>query len=165
MSAWKFLVEKPCKLLLAVESENNAYVHVLSREIDTTYAYTLNLVQELEKLGFLNSEKIGRKKYVKLTEKGINITNKLKEFLNELEEREIPKEIDLKLKKYDEALERLSTEIKGKTLSKKQKAIVARLLGRYRALIKGTKIRSKHSNVKKAELLKRIGKMESKIRV
>ncbi|MFQ6050624.1 MAG: hypothetical protein ACE5K4_02920 [Candidatus Hydrothermarchaeota archaeon] len=163
MSAWKFLVEKPCKLLLAIESEKKTYVHELSKEIDTTYAYTLNLVQELEKDGFLISEKIGRKKYVKLTEKGLNVSSRLKDFLNEIEEK--PKEIDLKLKKYDEALERLSAEIKGKSLTKKEKAIVKRLLGRYKALIKGTKIRSKNSSSKKAELLKKIGKMEGKLRV
>ena len=54
------------------------YTSQISKEIDCTYAHTVKIVKEFDRLGIVTLEKSGRRKMIKLTEKGRNLANDFK---------------------------------------------------------------------------------------
>lgn len=66
-----FLNRKPAETLVLIHlSEQEVFNSKISREIETTYSHTVEIVQTLEREGLIRTEKKGRKKISELTEKG-----------------------------------------------------------------------------------------------
>ncbi len=100
-----FLQEKPVNVLIHLKKENKAlYTAIISKEVDATYAHTLNVLTELEKLKLVSFKESGRIKLVKLTELGEEVAKTLIDFMGFLELGEIERELDQTYEK----------EIKGK---------------------------------------------------
>ena len=76
-----FFREIPLKILRTLKTRK-VYLTELNRKINGTYANTSKVVNMLEKIEILKTEIVGRKRIIKLTEKGIqlkqNINNILK---------------------------------------------------------------------------------------
>ncbi len=73
-----FLHKMPTHLLLAVGGHNRTYVSVIAKECDCTYPHAVKILQEMEQFGLVKSEKLGRVKYVELTDYGRSIESSLK---------------------------------------------------------------------------------------
>lgn len=152
-----FLQEKPLKALILLKSENKPlYTAIISKEIDCTYAHTLNVLAELEKLKLVRFKEMGRIKLVNLTELGEEAAAVLENFIdllrlgdaeaevNQIYEREIKgrlraemnkKAISRQLEKHKENLKRLSEGrpqnvlLFAKKLLKKVEEVAAEALG------------------------------------
>ncbi|MBA7502953.1 hypothetical protein ES706_01558 [subsurface metagenome] len=152
-----FLQEKPLKALILLKSENKPlYTAIISKEIDCTYAHTLNVLAELEKLKLVSFKETGRIKLVNLTELGEEAAAVLENFIdllrlgdaeaevNQIYEREIKgrlraeinkKAISRQLEKHKENLKRLSEGrpqnvlLFSKKLLKKVEEVAAEALG------------------------------------
>ncbi len=77
--------EKPLKILLELRENNNTYGSKISRKINCTYSHTIKLTQQIEELGIIGREKVGRKTLLKLTKKGKEITEYLNKIIKRLE--------------------------------------------------------------------------------
>lgn len=64
------LKEKPCQALLAILELNPAYVSLVAKEIDSTFAHTLRIISQLEQAGLISTKTSGRMKQIELTEPG-----------------------------------------------------------------------------------------------
>jgi DNA-binding MarR family transcriptional regulator len=67
------LQQKPARVLLAVRREGGTYASVISREIESTFSHTTNILGKLEEQGIVMFEQDGsdnRVKRVELTPKG-----------------------------------------------------------------------------------------------
>ncbi|MBA1340700.1 MAG: hypothetical protein C5S40_01025 [ANME-2 cluster archaeon] len=67
------LQQKPARVLLAVSREGGTYASVISREIESTFSHTTNILGKLEEQGIIIFEPDGndnRVKRVELTQKG-----------------------------------------------------------------------------------------------
>ena len=84
------LHEKPIKIVLAMAKTEDAYPSQLAKDADCTFPHTLAIIKTLEENGInlhlhprsldqhrCESEKIGRKKEVKLTSRGVDIAHDL----------------------------------------------------------------------------------------
>ena len=88
-----FLQEKPRKIVIFLKEQNKPlYTSIISKEIDSTYSHTFNVVSRLEELKLVSFKESGRVKLVKLTELGeevaqamINLVELLK--LSEIENK------------------------------------------------------------------------------
>jgi len=151
-----FLQEKPFKVLILLKRENKPlYTAIISKEINCTYAHTLNVLSELEKLKLVSFKETGRIKLVNLTELGVEAADVMENFIdllklgeaeagiNQIYEREIKgrlreemnkKAISRQLEKYKENLNRLAEGkpqnilIFAKKLLKKVDEVVAEAL-------------------------------------
>lgn len=65
-----FLKEKPVLALVNIHRNGKTYGSLISRDIDTTYAHTVNIINQLEKNGLITSKKEGRKRILQTTEEG-----------------------------------------------------------------------------------------------
>lgn len=81
-----FARPKPCRILMLLrDSENQWHLSKLAKSSDTTYVYVTKLVTKLEKAGFVSIESKGKKRLVKLTEKGLKAANLINEMKASLE--------------------------------------------------------------------------------
>ncbi|MCL7414923.1 MAG: MarR family transcriptional regulator [ANME-2 cluster archaeon] len=67
------LQQKPARVLLAISREGGTYASVISREIESTFAHTTNILGKLEEMGLVKFEQDGkdnRVKQVVLTSRG-----------------------------------------------------------------------------------------------
>ena len=84
-----FLKEKPVMALVTIRRERNeAYCSKISKTIDTTYAHTVKTVSRMEEQGLVESEKVGRKKILKLTPKGEKFADQFLDLLQAFEEEQ-----------------------------------------------------------------------------
>lgn len=74
-----FLKQKPVKVILNLKEQEENYALEISRNIDTTYPHTINLLQKMEKNSLIVSNKQGRKKMFCLTSRGQGIADDLAE--------------------------------------------------------------------------------------
>jgi predicted transcriptional regulator len=66
-----FIKEKPVMTVLSIhKSRSETYPSKISQKIDSTYSHTINIISELEENGIVETKKEGRKRLVKLTDKG-----------------------------------------------------------------------------------------------
>lgn len=73
---------KPCRLLVNLRRQTTPnYPTALSDQIDSTYSHTVRIIKKLERLGIVSSERKGRKKEVRLTDKGEEVADRCAEFL------------------------------------------------------------------------------------
>ncbi|MGZ4938426.1 MAG: hypothetical protein ACXVJJ_00555 [Halobacteriota archaeon] len=90
-----FLHKMPTSLLLTVRQYDRTYVSVLAKECDCTYPHAVKTLWGMEKLGLLTSEKVGRVKYVQLTDRGKLIADALYELVTNLGASDAPHKNDL----------------------------------------------------------------------
>lgn len=75
---------KPLKLLLLLLQEKNWYPSLLARESGQSYVHTIKILGSLEDIGLITSEFNGKKKSVKLTEKGEKAAKSLDDIIKSL---------------------------------------------------------------------------------
>ncbi len=86
-----FLRPKPILLMLALkDSESTWYPSKLAKVCKISFVYVSSLVAELEKMNLLATEIKGKKRIVKLTDKGQRIAGYLENIRNELEVKPVP---------------------------------------------------------------------------
>lgn len=77
------LHSKPVKILVQLNNPSrDNYPSQIAKDIDCTYSHAVRTLQRLEEQGLIESEKSGRKKHLKLTEKGKKIAKALSELLH-----------------------------------------------------------------------------------
>lgn len=75
--------DKQAKILICLkDSTQNWYISSLAKVANTTYVHTCNFLINCEKLGITKSEKHGKIKTIKLTEKGMQIADSLSNIYN-----------------------------------------------------------------------------------
>jgi predicted transcriptional regulator len=79
-----FLHKMPTHLLLAVGGHNRTYISVVAKECNCTYPHAVKILQQMEQFGLVKSEKLGRVKYVELTDYGKIIESSLKHLTKNL---------------------------------------------------------------------------------
>lgn len=78
-----FARPKPCRILIMLrDTENPWYLSKLAKSSETTYVYVNKLVYKLQDGGFVVVEKKGKKRFVRLTEKGMKVANAIEELMN-----------------------------------------------------------------------------------
>jgi len=81
----RFLRLKPCRMLLVLkDSQDSKYITELAKESGATYVHTTKMIRELEKDGIVTTKVNGKKRMVKLTEKGTKIASALADVMNSL---------------------------------------------------------------------------------
>ncbi|MFH0885389.1 MAG: hypothetical protein V1861_06800 [Candidatus Micrarchaeota archaeon] len=81
-----FARPKPCRILVLLrDSETNWHLSKLARGSDTTYVYVTKLVSNFQKSGLVTIEPKGKKRIVKLTDKGMRVAKSIEELKNSLE--------------------------------------------------------------------------------
>lgn len=81
-----FARPKPCRIMtLLKDSESPWHLSKLAKSSETTYVYVTGLVSRLQKEGFVTVEAKGKKRLVKLTEKGMKVANAIDELRNRFE--------------------------------------------------------------------------------
>ncbi len=89
--------EKPVRLLLTLyKKKNKMYIAPLSKEINSTEAYTVSLVKKFENLGLIKSSKEkkkleggkdGRIRLIELTEAGYEIASNINAIISKLQRK------------------------------------------------------------------------------
>ncbi|MDI6643073.1 MAG: hypothetical protein QMD95_03370 [Candidatus Hodarchaeaceae archaeon] len=119
-----FLQDKPSKILIYLKKENKPlYTAIISREVDATYAHTLNVLADFKKLKFVSFKESGRIKLVNLTELGSKAAGILISFIDLLELGEIEREMDQTYEK----------EIKGKLREEMNKEAISKQFDKLKA--------------------------------
>ncbi len=81
-----FARPKPCRIMtLLRDTEGAWHLSKLAKSSDTSYVYVTHLVSELQKGGLATIESKGKKRIVKLTEKGLAVANIIYELMNKLQ--------------------------------------------------------------------------------
>ena len=71
--------KKPLRILLLLLQNKSWYPSLLARESEQSYVHTTKILHSLEGAGIITAEFNGKKKTVKLTEKGEKIANTLED--------------------------------------------------------------------------------------
>ncbi|MFN7991841.1 MAG: hypothetical protein U0R44_06840 [Candidatus Micrarchaeia archaeon] len=78
-----FARPKPCRILMLLRDTESAWhLSRLAKSSDTTYVYVTKLISLLQKEGVVSIEPKGKKRMVRLTEKGMRIANAVHELKN-----------------------------------------------------------------------------------
>ena len=118
-----FFQEKPFRALLTIKSENQpVYPAIISKKIDSTYAHTLNVIDNLNELKLVSFEEIGRLKLVKLTEFGLEMANLLESLICLAELSELGLDLD---RLYER-------EVKGHLREQMDKEVISKHLSPFR---------------------------------
>ena len=73
-----FFRRKPALMLVALRRIARArYGSILAKEVDCTYSHAVKILQNLERLGLVVFEKKGRIKLIKLTKKGLEVSENI----------------------------------------------------------------------------------------
>lgn len=81
-----FARPKPCKIMVALkDTETSWHLSKLAKNSDSTYVYVTKLISNLQEKGLVSVEPKGKKRIVKLTEKGMGVANAIHELMNKLE--------------------------------------------------------------------------------
>ncbi len=81
-----FARPKPCRILtLLRDSESTWHLSKIAKSSDTTYVYVTKLISHLQKNGLVTIEAKGKKRIVKLTERGMRVAKAIEELKNTLE--------------------------------------------------------------------------------
>jgi predicted transcriptional regulator len=86
-----FLMQKISSMLINIASNNGnkCYSTKVNKEIDCTYSHGVKLLNTLEELGLVETERNGRIRNIKLTEKGKEFAKHLVEIKNMSVETEV----------------------------------------------------------------------------
>ena len=81
-----FARPKPCRIMMLLrEPETVWHLSKLAKSSDTTYVHVTKLMSMLSKQGLVTIEAKGKKKVVRLTDKGSKVANAIFELKNMLE--------------------------------------------------------------------------------
>lgn len=81
-----FARPKPCRILTTLKDcENTWHLTKLARTTGTTYVYVTRLASRLAQGGIVTIEPKGKKRVVKLTEKGMQIASAIEELNDRFE--------------------------------------------------------------------------------
>jgi predicted transcriptional regulator len=87
-----FLREKPVALLLCLKRQEVEWnLSMLVQESKMTYVYLMELIPKLKSAGIILEEKKGKRKFLKLTEKGLAIASLFEELKKKEKENVEPK--------------------------------------------------------------------------
>ena len=143
-----FLQKKPKNILVYIKKENKPlYTSIIAREVNTTYAHTLNVLKKLEKLKLVSFKDSGRIKLVKLTELGDEVAKAMINMIDLLKLAEMENELQ---KTYE-------NEIKGKLREQMNKEQISKHFNKLKDKL-GEFSKDKQDNVfiMSKKLLKRI---------
>jgi len=143
-----FMQEKPKNILIYLKKENKpVYISIISKEVNTTYSHTFNVLNELEKLKLVYFKESGRVKLVKLTELGYEVANLMTKLIELLSLGEIEKEL---AKTYE-------TEIKGKLREQMNKEKILKQINKLKEkLSEFDKDKDDNVSILSKKLLKRM---------
>ena len=143
-----FLQEKPVKVLIFLKREDKPlYTAIISKEIDCTYAHTLNVLAELEKLKLVSFKETGRIKLVNLTELGEEAAGVLENFIDLLKLGEAEARVD-------QIYER---EVKGRLREEMNKKAISKQLEKHKENLKRlAEGRSQNVSLFARKLLKKV---------
>jgi len=106
MKGGLLLKDKHIRILFALrDTTQNWYITNLAKASNTTYVHTCNFLGACENLGITSSEKHGKIKLIKLTEKGAKLAEMLANayaLINTVESKEIevqPKPVEVQKEK------------------------------------------------------------------
>lgn len=143
-----FMQEKPKKILIYIKKENKPlYTSIISKEVNTTYSHTFNVLKRLEELKLVSFKKSGRVKLIKLTELGDEVAGVMINLIDLLKLAETENELQ---KTYE-------SEIKGKLREQMNKEQISKHLNKLKEKL-GEFSKEKQNNVSimSKKLLKRI---------
>ncbi len=81
-----FARPKPCRIMVTLKDPTNTwYLSKIAVSTGTTYVYVTKLVSKLEKSGYLQIEAKGKKRVVKLTERGLLVANAITDLNSRLD--------------------------------------------------------------------------------
>ena len=84
-----FLKRKPVRALLAIKAAEETYCSEVSKEIDSTYSHTVNIVAKMKEMGLLECRESGRKNMLKLTARGEEQADLLRRLMDTYEEERV----------------------------------------------------------------------------
>jgi len=77
---------KPCRILTILrDTDSTWHLSKIAKGSDTTYVYVTKLMSKLQKDGLVVIEVKGKKRLVRLTEKGMGVANLVYELRNKLD--------------------------------------------------------------------------------
>ncbi|MEM3841318.1 MAG: winged helix DNA-binding protein [Candidatus Micrarchaeaceae archaeon] len=82
------LRDKQAAIILLLKASQDVSISSIAKSTGTTYVHVSNFIAECEKLGITVSEKHGRLKSVRLSEKGIKIADMLSAISSYLSQQE-----------------------------------------------------------------------------
>ncbi len=74
-----FLRKRSKDIMLALAEKDEWYIYELALKVASTYAHIFNIVKKLQQLGLVETVKKGRKRFIKLTDKGKKLAQLIKE--------------------------------------------------------------------------------------
>lgn len=81
-----FARPKPCKIMTTLRDlETPWHLSKLAKASDTTYVYVTKLVSRMQKEGLVTIEAKGKKRLVRLTEKGMKVATAITELANKFQ--------------------------------------------------------------------------------
>jgi predicted transcriptional regulator len=115
-----FIKEKQSNIILTLGHRSPLNILDVCKRTDIIYAYTLNILKELEEKQIVYSEKSGRERYYRLTDLGKQIYEYLSEFLKNMDsleygESKISME-EQKIQEYREKIDALKEQLKKEKL-------------------------------------------------
>jgi len=79
----QFARPKPCRIMVMLrDTEGSWHLSKLAKSSGTTYVYVTRLMHSLQEGGLVSIEAKGKKRLVKLTEKGMRVANAIEELMN-----------------------------------------------------------------------------------
>ncbi|MEW6749214.1 MAG: hypothetical protein AB1295_05910 [Candidatus Micrarchaeota archaeon] len=82
-----FVRPKPCRIMtLLRDGETSWHLSKLAKNSDTTYVYVTKLISTLAGEGLVSIEAKGKKRVVRLTEKGMKVAKAIDELENSFED-------------------------------------------------------------------------------
>lgn len=77
---------KPCKILICLrEIGTNWNLTKIAKDTGTTFVYTSKVIEKLEQIGYVVSERKGKNREIKLSERGAKIATNLEEIMKEMQ--------------------------------------------------------------------------------
>ena len=76
--------KKPLEILIEIGKNEISYSSEISIKTNCTLAHTIRIINKLEELKIINSKKIGRKRELKLTQKGKEICEHINEVIKKI---------------------------------------------------------------------------------
>ncbi len=81
-----FMRPKPCRIFTLLRDQDTSWhLSKIAKNSDTTYVYVTKLVSMMQNDGLVSINEKGKKRIVKLTEKGIAIANIIHELMDRLD--------------------------------------------------------------------------------
>jgi len=132
-----FLHKMPTSLMLTIRTYDRTYISVLAKECDCTYPHAVKTLCNMEKLGLVQSEKVGRVKYVRLTDHGKTVADSLNALVHSLDVNDAPRRDDVayinqKINNVIRKVETIQKELEAKNYVSREEGIrFNRRLGPY----------------------------------